>query len=405
MGLRAFLRGDDIQLGIDSAEDRALTQDQVPIEVWQAWAPRGRPLTTVSRQNAMAVATAWSCVKLLADGIGTIPLRVYRQLPDGSRIPAGPDQRLAQLLARPWQGATAIDLVSMMVTHLCLFGEAWMPKFTQEGSIVALGPLLHPDRMQIFIRGNNVSYALDGRESYGPPEIVFVRGLLDSIGLRGMSPVSQAQSAFELNEALRESSHQFFKEGSRPSGVLTVGEGASEAAIKSLREDWRNLYSAAGGIQNMHRVAVLRGEMNFTPITFSLADQEFLASREFSVREIAAIFGLPAWAVNGDSGSSLTYANTTQQAQFLIQHSFRPITSRIEAALSADPTLCPGNTFCAFDFSELLRGSPAERSDFYVKALGNDKQPGWMTRQEVRAAENLPPEPAPAVPTPGGAQP
>ena len=353
----------------------------------------------------MAVATAWSCVKLLADGIGTIPLRVYRQLPDGSRIPAGPDQRLAQLLARPWQGATAIDLVSMMVTHLCLYGEAWMPKFTQEGSIVALGPLLHPDRMQIFIRGNNVSYALDGRESYGPPEIVFVRGLLDSIGLRGMSPVSQAQSAFELNEALRESSHQFFKEGSRPSGVLTVGEGASEAAIKSLREDWRNLYSAAGGIQNMHRVAVLRGEMNFTPITFSLADQEFLASREFSVREIAAIFGLPAWAVNGDSGSSLTYANTTQQAQFLIQHSFRPITSRIEAALSADPTLCPGNTFCAFDFSELLRGSPAERSDFYVKALGNDKQPGWMTRQEVRAAENLPPEPAPAVPTPGGAQP
>lgn len=259
--------------------------------------------------------------------------------------------------------------------------------------------------MQIFIRGNNVSYALDGRESYGPPEIVFVRGLLDSIGLRGMSPVSQAQSAFELNEALRESSHQFFKEGSRPSGVLTVGEGASEAAIKSLREDWRNLYSAAGGIQNMHRVAVLRGEMNFTPITFSLADQEFLASREFSVREIAAIFGLPAWAVNGDSGSSLTYANTTQQAQFLIQHSFRPITSRIEAALSADPTLCPGNTFCAFDFSELLRGSPGERSDFYVKALGNDKQPGWMTRQEVRAAENLPPEPAPAVPTPGGAQP
>ena len=278
MGLLSYLRGDNIQLGIDGAEDRALTQDQVPVEVWQAWAPRGRPLTTVSRQNAMAVATAWSCVKLLADGIATIPLRVYRQLPDGSRIPAGPDQRLAQLLARPWPGATAIDLVSMMVTHLCLFGEVWMPKFVQEGSIVTLGPLLHPDRCQIFIRGTNVSYALDGREEYGPPDIVFIRGLLDSIGLRGMSPVQQAQSSFELNEALRESSHQFFKEGSRPSGVLTVGEGASQAAIQGLREDWRNLYSAAGGIKNMHRVAVLRGEMKFTPITFSMADQEFLAS-------------------------------------------------------------------------------------------------------------------------------
>ena len=184
--------------------------------------------------------------------------------------------------------------------------RSWMPKFTQEGSIVALGPLLHPDRMQIFIRGNNVSYALDGRESYGPPEIVFVRGLLDSIGLRGMSPVSPAQSAFELNEALRESSHQFFKEGSRPSGVLTVGEGASEAAIKSLREDWRNLYSAAGGIQNMHRVAVLRGEMNFTPITFSIADQEFL--------------GIPRVQCQGDRRDLRTAGMGGQRRQRLEPH-------------------------------------------------------------------------------------
>ena len=71
----------------------------------------------------MATATAWSCVKLLEGSIGTLPLRVYRRQADGSRIPAGPDQRLAQLLARPWPGATSIDLSSQIVMHLSLYGE------------------------------------------------------------------------------------------------------------------------------------------------------------------------------------------------------------------------------------------------------------------------------------------
>jgi HK97 family phage portal protein len=316
VGLRAFLRGDNITLGIDGSEDRSLERSTIPQNVWDAWVQRSRPMRSVTRENALAVATAWSCVKLLADSIAPLPVRVYRRLADGSRIPAGPDQRLAQLLARPWPGATSIDLISMIVMHLSLYGEAWVAKYTSEGSIIGLG-LIHPSRMQIYMVGNTVTYALDGDNSYGPNDIILIRGLCMN-GLRGISPVQSVSNAFELNENLRESSRQFFLEGSRPSGILKAPEGASLAAINALREDWRNLYSGAGGIDHMHRTAVISGDMSFTPITFSLSDQEFLASREFSVREIAAIFSLPAWAVNGDSGSSLTYANTTQQAQFLV---------------------------------------------------------------------------------------
>jgi HK97 family phage portal protein len=390
VGLFSYLRGDHIDLQLDQGENRTLERPTVPQNIWDAWVPRQRPLRQVTRENALAVATAWSCVKLLADSISTLPLRIYRRQADGSRIPAGPDQRLAQLLARPWPGATSIDLISMIVMHLSLFGEAWIAKYTSEGSIIGLG-LIHPSRMQIYMVGNTVTYALDGDNSYGPADIILIRGLCLN-GLRGISPVQSVANAFELNENLRESSRQFFMEGSRPSGILKAPEGASEKAIKALQEDWRNLYSGAGGIEHMHKVAVLSADMDFTPISFSLSDQKFLASREFSTREVAAIFGLPAWAINGDSGSSLTYANTTQQAQFLVQHSFRPLTARIETALSSDPSLCPGGVYASFDFSELLRGSPNERADFYTKALGTDKAPGWMSRAEVRAQEDLPPE-------------
>ena len=86
----------------------------------------------------------------------------------------------------------------------------------------------------------------------------------------------------------------------------------------------------------------------------------------------------------------MTYANTTEQSRFLVMHSFRPITARIETALSSDASLSPGGVYCSFDYSEMLRGSPQERAAFYGAAL--DPAKGWMNRSEVRSAEDLPPE-------------
>jgi phage portal protein BeeE len=55
-------------------------------------------------------------------------------------------------------------------------------------------------------------------------------------GVRGMSPVAQCRTALGLNENLRESSHQFFEQGSRPSGVLLAPPGVTETALNRLEE-------------------------------------------------------------------------------------------------------------------------------------------------------------------------
>jgi hypothetical protein len=39
VGLISYLRGDDISLGID-AENRVLTRETIPVDTWEAWAPR-----------------------------------------------------------------------------------------------------------------------------------------------------------------------------------------------------------------------------------------------------------------------------------------------------------------------------------------------------------------------------
>jgi HK97 family phage portal protein len=166
--------------------------------------------------------------------------------------------------------------------------------------------------------------------------------------------------------------------------------GASERAIERLREDWRGQHA---GVEKMHRIAVIDGEAKFSPISFSADDSQFIESREFSTREIARIFRVPAWAIDGSSGDSMTYANTSEQARALVTYSLRPWLVRIETALSSDPDLCPGGTYCAFELDGLLRANPKDRAEIYTRAL--DPITGWLSRAEVRELEDLEPEQEP----------
>jgi HK97 family phage portal protein len=102
------------------------------------------------------------------------------------------------------------------------------------------------------------------------------------------------------------------------------------------------------------------------------------------------VFRVPAHLIDGDTGRSLTYANVTEQNRFFVLHSLRPWLTRIETAISMDPDLCPGNTYVRFDLDSLLRADAATRAQVYTAAL--NPQTGWLSRNEVRAMENLAPD-------------
>ena len=226
MGLRAFLRGDDIQLQIDRAESRALTRDNVPA----AMLPYSRTaLLNVGTSNALAVCDAYACVRCLADTVASLPPKIYRKTPAG-RVQVGDDQRLAALLRIPSPGSTSADLFGLMMVYLNLYGNAYVGKFRGPDGEVAQLALIHPDRVVPETRGSTLVYRIDGDDSYGVRDLVHVKGMPDPAngGLLGLSPVAQCRLALTLSANLQESAQQFFENGSRPSGILSV-DGASEA--------------------------------------------------------------------------------------------------------------------------------------------------------------------------------
>jgi HK97 family phage portal protein len=374
-------------------EDR----DLHPVE-WPLYAPSvpltTEPITEANQYNALQIADAYACVRALADSVASLPVRVYRDTGNG-RQAAGPDTRLVRLLQHPSPGSTRCDLFSQIMVHLAIAGNAFIAKWRMDGQIISLS-LLPPDTVQVMLRGEQIIYQvwLPSQDTtfFSPSDVLHVKAMggLD-IGIRGLSPVSQARLALTLSANLQESSHQFFASGSRPSGILNVKSPQSDFSIEQVRESWDNRHSST---LNMFRTAVLSGEVQYQPISFSPDDMQFLQQRELSAREVARIFGIPPRRIGAaEPHASKTYANVTMENIEFLTYSLRPWLVRIEEAINGDSDLAAGNLYMRFDLDGLLRADPDARSQLWQRALGSTTagQPAWMTVDEVRAAEDLVP--------------
>lgn len=342
----------------------------------------------VTSSNVLRVSDAYACVRLLADSVASLPLHAYRRTPAG-RVRAGDTARIVNLLSRPSPGSTGVDLISQIMVHLNLYGDAFIGKYRADGEIVQLG-LIPPGSVEVELRGQRVVYALNtarGQTEHGVEDVVHLKGMsLD--GLRGLSPVEQCRVALGLSSSLQASARAFTEQGSRPSGILSA-PSANLETIGNIAEAWHHRH---GGTRNMHKVAVVSGDVSFTPLGFSQDDAQFLGQRELSAREVARIFRVPAWAIDAPTGDSLTYSNTLEQNRSLVTHSLRPWLVRIERAISNDTDLCPGGTYVQFELDGLLRADAKTRAEQYEKAL--NPETGWLRRDEVRELEDLPPEEA-----------
>jgi HK97 family phage portal protein len=169
-----------------------------------------------------------------------------------------------------------------------------------------------------------------------------------------------------------------------PTGVLRVADTPADpltrAEASAVKEGWIRS-------QSSRTVAVLNARTTFEPIAWNPTEGQMLEARQFSLHEIALIFGLdPSWL--GVSGSSMTYSNIEQQAVNLVKFTLRGHISRIEQTLSL---LFPRGTFVEANLDGILRGDTAARYDAHVKALSA----GFLTVDEVREMEGRPPLPSP----------
>ena len=171
--------------------------------------------------------------------------------------------------------------------------------------------------------------------------------------------MAQCRVALGLSASLQQSAKAFFEQRLAavrdPDRAAGVGDDEQLSACTRLAQRARRRREDAPG-----RGAERRREVQ--PIAFSADDSQFLQQRELSTREVARIFRVPAWAIDGATGDSLTYANVREQNRALVTYGCGRGSCGSSARSRNDTDLCPGNTYVQFDLDGLLRADAATRA-------------------------------------------
>jgi HK97 family phage portal protein len=404
VGILRYLRGTDL-LEDNSTngrhEDRAIKPgpgevNEIPLyglpAVWS-----GTDYWNLRPVEALAIADVWSAVRVLADAVSSLPLHVYRKTEQGrARVTSG---RLVELLERPSPGVTEADLTSTLMTHLAIWGNAFLAKYRQQGEVTQLG-LLHPDRVRPEIVNGELRFRYDPPK--GPQQllteadVVHIKGLSVD-GVSGLSAVGQAAKVLGLSDSLVKHAMAFFRTDTpRPMGVLRFGHGEEQEGgdleTKRKTEQFKNEAKA-------HGILVVQGDAEYQQIAQKLDDAQFTEQRRLAAQEVCRAFRIPSHMLNaGTGGDSLTYSTAESMSIDFVKYTLTPWLRRIELALSGDRDLAFQRQYVRFETDGLLRSDAKTRAEVFTAAL--DPLTGWMTREEVRRLEDLEPEQTPPTTQP-----
>lgn len=239
-----------------------------------------------------------------------------------------------------------------------------------------------------------VVYDIAGQH-YSPEEIVHVRiGITVPGQIMAIGVVEAHRRGLAGMLAQQGMANSVWTNGAVPSGMVKLDvDQPTEAQATTVKG---NFVSLLGG---QRTVGVIGKRMEYTPITWSADDAQFLESRQFSIAETCLMFGLRPETLGtsfGTASGSESYGNRTDDALQTITDSYTPVMFPCEQAWSR---LVPGRAFVRGSAEALLRSSTKERLETRKLA----QEIGIETAEESRAFERRGPAPKadpPEIPDP-----
>lgn len=382
-----------------NAARSAMSSGLATPEKWVVEWFKGGDATTsgvsVSPDTALTYGPFFAGIRVLAEDVGSLPLHVYERLePRGKR--RATDHPLYPLLhSTPNPLMTAVQLRETVQAHVPTWGNGYVEIVRDSrGRVVELWPL-RPDRMQVEVirRGPgrvNVRYQYRDEvngisATLHPDQVLHIAGL-GFDGVRGYSIVSMARNAIGLGLATEAYGGAFFRNGSRPSGVLQHPKAVSDEARRRMKEDWEAIHQ---GLDRAQRIAILEEGVTWEQMGIPPEEAQFLETRKMQVEELSRWLRIPPHKLGHLERA--TYSNIEHQGIDYVTSALRPWLVRWEQALAlrAFNSDERARYFAEHLVDGLLRGDTKSRYESYAVA----RQWGWMSADDVNELENRNPLP------------
>lgn len=366
-------------LNLFSRSEKKYTTLDLFKEVFGSFSRSGRSVTAA---QALELAVVFGCVRVLAEGVAQVPLKLMRSS-DRTREPAREHPLYDVLFRRPNEWMTSFEFRELLMFHTVLVGNHYSYKNIVNGNVVELLPFDQPGSMTVKrSRDYRLSYEYrtpDGKTQTFPQEVIWhVRGPSWNSWM-GLDAVKLARDVIGLAMDMQDQQSQFYRDGAQPSGIYSVEGTLTEKQHSDLTK-W--VKTNVSGPENAGKVLVLDRAGKFTQLSMKASDAQTLESRKYQVEETCRIFRVMPLMI-GFSDKTATYASAEQMFLAHVVHTLAPWYERLEQSIDVNLLTKKdreSGVYVKFIEEGLLRGALRDTA-LYLKELCAI---GIMTRNEAR---------------------
>lgn len=343
----------------------------------------------ITPKKAMAIPIVWSCIKILSETVSGLPLKLYDDLPAGRAL-AKSNSRAARLLAKPNPYMTMLNFLKAIIVNMALRGNAYaLIERNDAGEFIGFIPL-SADSVQVDTEDDLIYWVTPPKGARFPvsPAFMLHFKIFSADGISGLSPVEYQKEAMGLAKAAQSWSSRFMRKGGFTGGYVIYDTFLTKEQQAQVLDKFPKIRD--GDVEDIGKMGLLQGGPKIVPAGMTQKDSQFIESQQFQEEALAGIWGVPLYLANRAGKTSIMGSNLEQQASGFITFGLSPYIKAIEDEIN-DKLFSGTTQFVEFVVEGILRADSAGRATYYGSALGGSGGSGWMTINEVRRKENLPP--------------
>lgn len=341
----------------------------------------------VTPDLALRASAVYSCIKVLAETMASLPMSVYRVLPSGDREEYN-GHPIAELIRYQPNGIqTAVEFWETTILHSALRGVGYAEIVPGARGAVDQLISLHAARVHTeILRDGTLRFRFTdpftGTTRTLLQEEMFRVPGLSSDGIHGLPAVEIAADAIGLGMAADNYASRIFSNNLNMGGFLSSQKKMSPEAQRRLITKLMELF--AGG-KNVGRPMILQDGIKYEKASMLASEAQLLEARKWQLLEIARFWRIPPHMLGIDDTTNRSTAE--EQGRNFVRYTVRPWGRRIVQAIRRDLIVAKGLYEVAFDYDDLEKGNLQARAEYLSKALGAGGSPPWLTQNEARQVE------------------
>ena len=337
----------------------------------------------LSAEKVIGFSPIYSCLTLIASDVGKICLDLMTT--DRNIWVKTESPSFSPLLRKPNHYQTRQQFIETWVISKLRRGNTYVLKVRDNRSVVKNMYVLDPDRVtplvapdgSVFyeLRRDDLSKLPGDYPAIPASEIIHDRMECLFHPLVGISPMFAAYLSASQGLKIQTNSEAFFKNMSRPGGMLTAPSAIDDETAARLKREFETNFSG----EKMGRLFVGGDGLVYAPIAHTAHDSQLVEQLKWSAEQVCSVFHVPAYMIG--AGPAPSYNNVEALNQQYYTQCLQKIFNAIEDLLDDGLGLHPLGYRTEFDLAELLRmDTPTQ-----IKSTSEQVGAGWMSPDEARA--------------------